>query len=301
MKLLYPVSRRHMAFNWCVESLYEHNEKVYMWTFTWVKPHDDDAYGKLWDGFRNGLKYNFPLLLGLRVFEMHPGSWRTFGESHGLHVHALFNQRVNIHRVQKIANRWGIGRISVRRVPIEEALYIAKYLTKKAERPLPKGMRAFGTISSFRRENFFTTVRQVKVHTQFGENVATWQHRLGIKRMTPDFIHTIYMNSKLYGAIENWPINRLHYWGENARKAICPLTLPKGKAKGMEEIAKDWKYLSYRRKEQRGTISPPEAKKIFTKNTVSEQDTRLDIGADYWDKFPGKTDGTRLAYYRHGK
>jgi len=303
MTLKYPLSRRAMAFRWSVDTLFQFNPKIYLWTFTWKVPHSDKFYGESWKGFSRSIQNTWPLLKGMRVFEMHPGSWRTFGESHGVHVHALFNDRINIHRLQKIGERYGIGRIHVRRCNHEEAMYLAKYLTKKAERELPKGMRAFGTVGQMKCNKIFTSVRDVRIHTEFHENVATWQHRLRVKRMTPDFIHTIYMNSKLFGPVENWPLKRLSFWGEKARAVICPQTMAKAKAKGMERIAQEWKWRSYAIKEKSGAIRPPKAKNFLENSPrvspgATGEDTRLDIGAHYWDKFPLKTDGTRLAYYR---
>jgi len=298
MRPLYPLSRRAIAFRWTVEALFERNENIYLWTFTWKVPHADDYYRKSWDKFRHYLQYNFPLLCGLRVFEMHPGSWRLFGESHGLHVHALFNQRVDINRLRKLSDRCGFGRINVKPCDINGAYYLAKYLTKKAERPLPKGMRAFGTIGFAQGNGILTRVRDVKIESQFTNNVTTWQRRLRCRKMTPDIIHTIYVNTILHGAVENWPIGRIKYHGKNAEKIFADLMLPPAKCKSKELIARKWKTQAEDRAKWIRKDSPPVSSRGGVQKSAVMKEEAVEIGADYWKKFPGMTDGTRLFYYR---
>lgn len=296
MALTYPVSRREMAFRWTTESLFENNEEMYLWTFTWAEPHASDYYMKCWERLQKEFRRNWPLLKGLRVAEMHPGSWRTFGESHGLHIHALLNERVPIKRLKKLSDKCGFGRIHVRKCDIGAGYYLAKYLTKKPEVPLPKGMNAFGTIGFSTGSDMLTKIKDVRIETDFSRNVATWQHRLRIKQMTPDLIHTIYMNTKLFGKIPNWPIKRLLYHGAKSRQVFSDMILPKRKRRTKGRIALEWKNRGHSIMKKRGA---PQAKN-FLANTVPQGGTvqRLDIGASYWDKYPGKTDGTRIAYYK---
>ncbi len=298
MKLPYPLSKRAMAFRWTVDSLFERNESIYLWTFTWKVPHSDDYYRESWDKFRHYLHYNFPLLCGLRVFEMHPGSWRLFGESHGLHVHALFNEWVDIRQLKKLSDKCGFGRINVKKCDRNGAYYLAKYLTKKADRPLPKGMRAFGTIGFPRGCKMLTRVRDVKIESQFTKNVTTWQRKLRCSRMTPDLIHTIYINSTLYGAVENWPIGRIKYHGKKAEKIFSDLMLPPAKCKSKELIARKWKTQAEDRAKWIRKDSPPVASCGGVEKPAATKEEVVEIGSDYWKKFPGLTDGTRLSYYR---
>jgi len=296
MALEYPLSRRAMAFRWTVDSLFENNEKMYLWTFTWAEPHCSDYYMKCWEKLCKCFRKEWPLLKGLRVAEMHPGSFANFGESHGLHIHALLNERVSIHRLKQLSDRCGFGRIHVVRCDKNGAYYLSKYLTKKAEVPLPKGMRSYGTIGFSDNTDLLTRIRDVRIQTEFGDNVATWQQRLRLKQMTPDLIHTIYMNTKLFGAIENWPIKRMFYHGKHAKQIFSDLMLPAKERPTMQMIALRWKTRGIQIMKKRGA---PQAKN-FLAPQVSKNETveRLDIGASYWDKYPGKTDGTRIAYYR---
>ncbi len=65
----------------------------------------------------------WPELQGLRVFELH--------EEHGLHVHLVTNQFINVNRARQLAAQAGWGRIHVTRMPSEHAGYLAKYLSKE--------------------------------------------------------------------------------------------------------------------------------------------------------------------------
>ena len=67
----------------------------------------------------------WPTLQGVRVSELH--------EEHGLHVHLLTNQFIDVNTAREIALKAGWGRIHVMQMPPEHAGYVGKYLSK--ERP----------------------------------------------------------------------------------------------------------------------------------------------------------------------
>jgi len=52
---------------------------------------------------------------------------------HGLHVHLVTNQFIDVNRARELARQAGWGRIHVTRMPSEHSGYLAKYLSK--ERP----------------------------------------------------------------------------------------------------------------------------------------------------------------------
>src|SRR5205814_2189794 len=60
-----------------------------------------------------------------RVFELH--------QEHGLHVHLVTNQFVDVNRARELTTQAGWGRIHVTPMPSEHSGYLAKYLSK--ERP----------------------------------------------------------------------------------------------------------------------------------------------------------------------
>jgi len=169
MKLTYPVSKSHMAFLFNVQTMFEKWGKVYMWTFTFEKFQPDWRAMMRWDDLKKKLVGTgassgtglCPLLVGLRVVEVHPGN-NFHRLSHGLHFHCLFNERVNIHKLMRIARPLGFGQVRVRRVTEAEAQYVGKYITKKDDN-LSKGTRRWGTINWPAADK----VRDIKIESQF--------------------------------------------------------------------------------------------------------------------------------------
>ncbi len=100
-------------------------QELYLWTFTFKDLLAVKETRKRWNHLLTLLLRTWPNLQGLRVFELH--------EEHGLHVHLLTNQFVDVNRARELASRAGWGRIHVVRMPSEHAGYLGKYLSK--ERP----------------------------------------------------------------------------------------------------------------------------------------------------------------------
>jgi hypothetical protein len=115
-----------------------------MWTFTWPDVIDIPEAAKRWHRFisdHDGFCKAFPYTSGLRVFEQHPGSDPFEPDlSHGLHVHAVVPDRLPVDIVRSIWLRKGGGRLNVKYVPAEKAMYIGKYLSKQRIESL-KGVR----------------------------------------------------------------------------------------------------------------------------------------------------------------
>ncbi len=129
-----PSKKSKCAFQFSVESLSDDVSHLFMWTFTWADALDLSDASKRWSRFlsdRDGFRAAFPCAFGLRVFEIHPGKL-ILGErlSHGLPVHALFNQWLSVDIVRSIWTRKGGGRIHVKSIPKEKAIYVGKYLAK---------------------------------------------------------------------------------------------------------------------------------------------------------------------------
>jgi hypothetical protein len=144
---------------------------AYMWTLTWPTAADVKVVRKAWNHFLNGgsgLLRSFPLVSGLRVFEMHPGD---DGEhSHGLHIHCVVDERLPVDIVRIIAKRSGFGRIHVRKIKeSKHALYLSKYLHKQDRVEALAGCRlwaAFGRVKG-------SKVKDIEVHSK-GADV--WQY-----------------------------------------------------------------------------------------------------------------------------
>jgi|GEM_PF-2153283 len=100
-------------------------QQLFLWTFTFRELLGVKDTRKRWNHLLTLLLRAWPTLQGLRVFELH--------ESHGLHVHLVTNQFIDVNQARELAIRAGWGRIHVTRMPSEHAGYLAKYLSK--ERP----------------------------------------------------------------------------------------------------------------------------------------------------------------------
>ena len=100
-------------------------QQLYLWTFTFKELLAVKETRKRWNHLLTLLLRTWPQLQGLRVFELH--------EQHGLHVHLITNQFIDVNRARKLSQQAGWGRIHVTRMPSGHASYLAKYLSK--ERP----------------------------------------------------------------------------------------------------------------------------------------------------------------------
>ena len=100
-------------------------DRLFMWTFTFKELLGVKDTRKRWNRLLTAMKRTWPELQGIRVFEMH--------KRHGLHVHMVTNERIDVVQARALAEKAGWGRIHVTVMPAEHARYLAKYLSK--ERP----------------------------------------------------------------------------------------------------------------------------------------------------------------------
>lgn len=146
---------------------------IYMWTFTWAKPTLPKDGARKWSNFilgksrssPNGFRACFPFENGLRVFELHPGADRYEPDlSHGLHVHALFINRLPVDIMRAIWEREGDGgRIHVKKIPRERASYVGKYLSKARDEILD-GVRLW---AAFGPDHEASKVKDIQVNSKW--------------------------------------------------------------------------------------------------------------------------------------
>src|SRR5207248_10363067 len=89
--------------------------RLYLWTFTFKELLAVRETRKRWNHLLTLLLREWPNLQGLRVFELH--------EEHGLHVHVVTNQFIDVNRARELAIQAGWGRIHVTPMPSEHAGY----------------------------------------------------------------------------------------------------------------------------------------------------------------------------------
>ena len=88
-------------------------QRLYLWTFTFRELLAVKETRKHWNHLLTLLLREWPNLQGLRVFELHPGG-------HGLHVHLITNQFIDVNRARELATQAGWGRIHVIPMPNEQ-------------------------------------------------------------------------------------------------------------------------------------------------------------------------------------
>lgn len=125
------MTRSEAAFRLSCERLAEMGQ-VYLWTFTFAEVLAIKDTRKRWNHFLTLIRRRWPEACGLRVFEMH--------ETHGLHVHLLTNEYIDVNKCRLLAERAGWGRIHVERTDKGGMHYLAKYLSKERVRAF-KGWR----------------------------------------------------------------------------------------------------------------------------------------------------------------
>jgi len=307
-----------LAFQMSVENLFRDNSKVYMWTLTFTKAKGDDHALYCWNQVSKKIQDHFPACRGLRVTERHPGEV-LFGDlelSHGLHFHLLVNLRLPIHWLDRVGRKWGFGFKFARHVSLEDALYCGKYLSKTDGKELKKGGRKWGSIGGYKA----VRVNDIEINSPFHRNFRLIQKRCRITQVTPDVLHSIYLNTELHGPLENWP-NQLIQYGGRSRELLTPEMLgfpvksyadptrkrltrvnPLTKQQRMEKRAKVWKALCNQRQRRVESETKP-SEKIFTESPrgcpgaapVKNQDTVPRGTVYYLDKIPRKWAGMSLA------
>lgn len=320
MDLLYPVSKSHMAFIFAVNRLMANQKHLYLWTFTFADVPQNEIAMNRWHELQTKIRWNYRLNKGLRVIEVHPGKPHVrnpFGLSHGLHFHALFNRRICVHWMRRIARQchfgWKGRALDVRPVDIQGALYLGKYLTKD-QPDLPKGMRRWGAVNwpECNRKN------DIEIESAVHRNIRELQYQTKIPQFTPDIIHTVFVNTRRYGDMKDWPIDKYHY-GQKARvffgdddwrthlgcnrEASEQGKLPRGNdlrtpEQKQQNQALRWKHQAQWIAKRRGIKqnSAPQAEKIFNdKVSNNETDRKLDTTDYVLDKIPRKWVGMATA------
>lgn len=148
-------------------------QQLYLWTFTFRELLAVKETRKCWNHLLTLLLRTWPDLQGLRVFELH--------EEHGLHVHLVTNQFIDVNRARELATQAGWGRIHVTRMASEHAGYLAKYLSKER----PECLHRWRLWAGFGKGWEWTKVKDVIRETLFSRIYRAckeWQNWKGRKQ-----------------------------------------------------------------------------------------------------------------------
>src|SRR6266567_4411062 len=91
------MSRSKAAFLFASKTLGK--QQLFLWTFTFKDVLAVKDTRKRWNHLLTLLLRAWPKLQGLRVFELH--------EEHGLHVHLVTNQFIDVNQARELATRAG--------------------------------------------------------------------------------------------------------------------------------------------------------------------------------------------------
>jgi hypothetical protein len=131
------------AYVFTCAKLWESEEKLYFWTFTFTECMSDWKYSRCWSRFITEMQNMYGgQIKGIKVIEAHV--------THGLHYHAILNKRLNVHEVRRVGREYGLGRVHVSRVRDKSVFdYLAKYLQKDCGELFDRVAR-WGTIGLFK-------------------------------------------------------------------------------------------------------------------------------------------------------
>jgi len=132
-------------------------QRLFLWTFTFKDLLAVKETRKRWNHLLTLLVRTWPQLQGLRVFELH--------EEHGLHVHLVTNQFIDVNRARQLAMQAGWGRIHVTSMKSEHVGYLAKYLSKER----PECLYRWRLWAGFGRGWEWTKVKDVVRETLFSQ------------------------------------------------------------------------------------------------------------------------------------
>lgn len=125
------------------------------------------------------------------------------------HYHCVTPERWNVNEVRQAAERYGFGRINVKRLPAEKAHYVAKYLAKQNRSNLPPGQRrwacvGFQGVPVNRVEASSTTIYVPKIWEGKPYTAVVWHwgneepSRHEIRRVEPpgvEEVHHLYVSA----------------------------------------------------------------------------------------------------------
>lgn len=169
--------KSEIAFKWTAERLFECFKPIYFWTFTYRVVMPDWWYSRTWASFIRKLQDCYGgTLKGVKVLEFH--------KDHGVHYHALLNNRVPVWLVRRLAKKSGMGRVQVKKANAKSIAYLAKYLSKQMGRDELgfSGGARWGTVGGFKG----CRVRDIEIESPYTSYVALAREYLEERRIPFD-------------------------------------------------------------------------------------------------------------------
>jgi len=127
-----------------LHGLTEVQGSVYLWTFTYpqVLGEQHIVAMEIWRSFLKRVQRQKYFTRGCRVVELHKNG--------AIHIHAVIPDWISVIRVRNDWKAVGGGRLNVKSIASERALYIAKYLSKGDKSQYVKGLRRWAVWGDWR-------------------------------------------------------------------------------------------------------------------------------------------------------
>jgi len=205
------IPRTIAAFEFSVDRLHAQTGELYFWTFTFKECISDDDAMLAWANLfkRRAGRMLFGKCPGIRVIELH--------KFHGVHFHVLFNKRIAIEEVLRLAGGLGFGRISVEKVRDKSRTknYLKKYLRKDFMREhWRKGRRRWAGINGF--DN--TRCKDLTYDGPYQRNKALFY---GTRSVSGGWQTAKYlMGCSVFGDFAEWPLIIQEGWLRRFRELV---------------------------------------------------------------------------------
>ena len=108
-------------------------------------------------------------------------------QTHGLHIHALFNRYARVEFIRQAARGYGFGRIHVKQVDKEGAEYLGKYLAKQGRPECFQGKRLWAAFGAFDH----CKVKDAEVESDFTVAVKFCQKELKQSKLPFLFVNAL--------------------------------------------------------------------------------------------------------------
>jgi len=109
-----------------------------------------------------------------------------------------------------------------------------------------------------------TKVKDVEIDSPFHRNFKRVQKIIKTKQLTPDLVHTVFLNTKMFGHLKNWPTERIFY-GLRSRTILSAEALKLGDNFNLKKLLRsnkndEWKIEARLQKKaaKRRAITPEE-------------------------------------------
>jgi len=120
-----------------IQHLFREAKSCHLWTFTFPDDVSPVEAARRWRLFVRWLVETERVCVRVLESGTLGGRW---------HYHCVTPDRWDVNEIREATDRYGFGRINVKKIPADRAKYVAKYLNKGVRGDLPKGQRRWACV-----------------------------------------------------------------------------------------------------------------------------------------------------------